>query len=320
VSTFLNNPTKFGVVTSVALGTTVFSRTGDLRELLESVSGEFVDHVYVADDGNDSERETVYNRSHPFDLTVYDLEYDAGVGTGRNRIATEFSEDYLLQVDSDHRIPSNVDILLSQLKARPELGGVGGNIMEPKRGRLWNPGSNFHERTHWNGTVLHRTDPIDDREITYAAGHPLIEFDFTATMMLFRRACLEEYAWDPQFVIGGSHLDFYLGHYHETDWTFATCPEVCFPHYPGGDDQYMANRWSDEKIGRDFRWLREKWDYERIESAKDWFDTDRKFATPSLAVRAKRVYEEEGIRSLVGSSVRYASSTIVDRVRDVSSR
>lgn len=305
-------------MSTVALGTTVFSRSEDLRGLLESISGEFVDHVYVSDDGDGegggSDRRELYERSYPFDLTVFDLEYDAGVGTGRHRIATEFTEDYLLQVDCDHRLPPNVEVLRSQLEARPEMGGVGGNIMEPRRGRVWNPGSDFRERSGPDGTTLYRTDGMDDREITFAAGHPVIEFDFTATMMLFRRACLDDYAWDPQFVIGGSHLDFYVGHYRETDWTFGTCPEVCFPHYPGGDDHYEKNRWSDRKIDRDFRWLREKWDYAAIQSGKDWFDTDRKFHSPSLLDRARVIYREDGPSDLLRKGVAFAAGSLRRRL------
>lgn len=302
-------------MSSVALGTTVFARTDDLRRLLESISGEFVDHVYVADDGDSDERSDLYARSFPFELTVFDLAYDAGVGEGRNRIARELTEEYLLLVDSDHRLPPNVEVLRTQLDAAPELGGVAGTIMEPERGRVWNPGSDFSEHTDGDETTLRRTDDVDDREIRTVAGHPLVEFDFTATMSLFRRACVKESPWDDRFVIGGSHLDFYLGHYHETAWTFATCPSVCFPHYPGGDDHYAANRWSDEKLSRDYRWLREKWGYDRIDTRKDWFDSDLEIGGRTLAERAARVYAREGPFVLLRDGVGYAADALRSRFR-----
>ena len=77
----------------IALGTKVFSRAKRLGKLLNSVSETPIDTVYVADDGEPSrDKKALYEANYEFNLEVLDLEYDAGLGYGRNRIV-EASED-----------------------------------------------------------------------------------------------------------------------------------------------------------------------------------------------------------------------------------
>lgn len=107
----------------VALGTKVYSRTDDLRELLQTLPDDIFDSVYVADDDDSSPRkEAVYDE---FDVHTIDLPYDAGPSAGRNAIVDAAEEEYLCIVDPDHRIPSNVLTLVDQLERCDELGGVG---------------------------------------------------------------------------------------------------------------------------------------------------------------------------------------------------
>lgn len=264
----------------VALGTKVFSRASKLEGLLDSVEGTPIDTVYVADDGEPSEaKDRIYDGDYPFDLTVLDLEYDAGLAYGRNRIVEASETEYLLVVDSDHEVPADVDLLVDQLQARPDLGGVSGLLYEREKIR-----GTCHD-LHENGDVLVR-DVREDKRVRRVGGAPLVEFEFLPNAVLFRRACLEEQAWDPEYVIGREHLDFYVTQKANTDWRFAVSPSVLFGHFPGGDSSYVENRENRRKLERSKNYFLEKWNYRQIVLGQtDWTDATRSLLDPTLLAR-----------------------------------
>jgi glycosyltransferase involved in cell wall biosynthesis len=245
-------------MSDIALGVKVFRRTGKLSRLLDSVSTQPVDTVYIADDGElDSEKKAIYDRDYPFSVEVLDLEYDAGLGYGRARIVERFTEDYLVIVDSDHELVGDLDILRQQLGANERLGGVSGLLFE--RGQITATCHDLIERDD----VLLRT-VREPKQVELLAGHPFVSFDFVPNAAMFRRECLESYAWDEQYVIGKEHLDFYVGHKRETNWVFGVSPNVLFGHYPGGDATYTADRTNLEKHTQSKQYFMNKWGYEGI--------------------------------------------------------
>lgn len=250
----------------VAVAVKVFSRADKLGQLLDSVAQSPISSVYVADDGEPTEeKDRLYEQSYPFDLTVLDLEYDAGLGYGRNRIVEASDEEFLLVVDSDHEIPTNVSILRDQLEARPAVGGVSGLLYEHKS--IQGVCHDLYE----NGDVLVR-DVREDKSVDFVGG-PLVEFDFLPNVALFRRACLEEQAWDPEYVIGKEHIDFYVAHKRRTDWSFCVSPTVLFPHHPGGDESYTVNRQNMKKLTHSKSYFLEKWGYRQtVLGQTDWVD------------------------------------------------
>jgi glycosyltransferase involved in cell wall biosynthesis len=262
-------------MTDVALATKVFSRADKLGALLESAGAAGLDAVYVADDGEPSDRkDELYAAEYPFDLTVLDLEYDAGLGRGRNRIVEASDAEYLLVVDSDHRVPGNVETLVDQAEARPDLGGVSGLLYED--GKIRGTCHDLHER----GDLLVR-DVREDKPVEMVAGAPLVEFDFLPNVVLLRRECLEEQAWDDEYVIGKEHLDFYVAHAKRTDWRFAVSPTVLFEHRPGGDEGYVSNRESAAKLEHSKEYFLEKWGYRQVLLGQtDWTDGTRRQGTP----------------------------------------
>lgn len=244
---------------TVALGTKVFTRDDQLRQLLASVP-PVVDTVYVADDGESTElKEQIYATDYPFTLRVIDMEYDAGLGAGRAAIVEQLSEDFLAIVDTDHRIPPNFEVLLDALRSEDRLGGVGGAVVEPDRNRYYVEAQDFAEE----GTTLIRSPDLAQKRIEMAGRSPIIRFDFIPNAALFRRECVEDYCWDPNYVIEQEHADFYVGHWRRTDWTFAVCPAVVFEHYPGGDETYLRERGSIEKERESLAYFLDKWGYER---------------------------------------------------------
>ncbi|WP_262180175.1 glycosyltransferase family 2 protein [Haloarcula laminariae] len=255
----------------IALGTTVFKRTEKLARLIESVP-DHVDVVYVSDDGDTEERRHLYERDYPFRLEVIDLEYDAGLGRGRHEIVERLTEPYLYIVDSDNQMPTNAEILVDQLKANCDLGGISGLYDE---GDALNCGSHdlFDEGSYLVRDLRTTKSPVD------VAGQSLYTFDFVPNVALFRAECLRDYSWDPEYVIGMEHLDFYLGHKRQTDWTFATNPRVIFPHDRGGSPAYLTNRTDSEKLRASREYFLRKWDLDGIVNIPNrWlhtYDPDR---------------------------------------------
>jgi len=248
---------------SVALGVKVFLRTEKLEQLLESVDPNTIDHAYIADDGETDERRYIYDRDWPFELTLVDLEYDAGLGYGRERIVDQMDEEYLLIVDSDHTLPENVDLLRQQLEAQPEFGGISGLLLE--YGHLIGMCHDIRERD----SVLIR-EVTGDKESITAANRPLVPFDFIPNAALFRRECLEEASWDPEYVIAMEHLDFYVNHWKETEWRFGVSPAVQFGHHPRSNRAYESNRGSEDKRMRSKEYFLNKWGYRQVLLRNTW--------------------------------------------------
>jgi len=241
---------------TVAVGVPVYKRTEKLRNLLRSVESVAVDTVYVADNGHTKERTEIYEADWEFDIEALDLEYDSGLGNCRSRIVEALSEDFLVIVDSDHTIPDNVELLVHQLQERPEFGGVCGLLFE--NGGLRGTCHDLYE----HDDLLIRD--IRGKDATSVAGAPFIEFDFLQNVAAFRRECVEDYSWDPNLQQGKPHLDFYVGHKEQTDWRFALCPKVQFPHYPGGSSDYTANRNKRERLASARKYFLQKWGYRQV--------------------------------------------------------
>lgn len=288
---------------TVAVGTKVFTRDGQLRQLLESVPS-VVDTVYVADDGEPTElKERIYSADYAFTLEVIDMEYDAGLGAGRAAIVERLSEDFLAIVDTDHRFPPNFEALLDVLRTEERLGGVAGAIVEPDRDRYYVEAQDFAE----NGTALIRSPTLEDKNIEMVDRHPIVRFDFVPNAAVFRRECVEDYCWDPAYVIEQEHADFYVGHWRRTDWTFAICPSVVFEHYPGGNETYLRERGSLRKERNSQRYFLEKWGYERDDSESFVWAEGGKVPNPSPSALewVGRRYTEHGMSTTIRLSLEH---------------
>lgn len=286
-------------MTSLAAGTKVFTRIGKLEQLLESLESVPVETVYVADDGEESAKKTeLYRRSWEFDLVVLNLEYDAGLGYGRHEIAQVCNEDYLLIVDTDHIVPDRITILCDQLEADPEIGGIAGNIIEPQYGRVQQNAHDLHDKDR----VLRRDVNPKNKEMVMLAGEPFVPFDFIPNAAVFRSKCLDDYCWDPEYVIEKEHLDFYVGHLHNTSWKFGVCPSVNFNHYPGGDQFYESNRNSGSKSRQSTEYFLNKWEYESISAGRMyWFDTHSEVEIP---YRFQELVEQDGLKATISEAIK----------------
>lgn len=243
---------------NIAVGVKVFSRTGKLSALLDSIQHPEIETVYIADDGKQTaEKSEIYDREYSFKLEVFDLPYDAGLGRGRAHIVENLSEEYLLIVDSDHQLPENISPLHAQLQENKKVGGVSGLLFENQRIT-----GHCHDLYEKDGLLIR--DVREQKPVQYIANHPFIPFDFIPNVALFRKECLEDYCWDPEYIIGKEHLDFYTGHMKSTDWKFGVCPTVLFKHFPGGDTKYIENRESYRKLLESQKYFLDKWGYKNI--------------------------------------------------------
>ncbi len=285
----------------IAIGVKIFDRTDRLEALLTSVPADIFSTVYIADDGptrgKEERRERLYSQEYPFDLEILDLEYDSGVGYGRNQIVENFTENYLLVLDSDIQVPNNVDVLIELLQARSSLGGVSGCLAEPPENRIGMMAADFKERDK----SLFLSPFFNEKNIKFVKDYPLVEFNLIPNVALFRRECLLDYSWDPNYELPFDHEDFYLGHWKRTHWSFAVCPQVFFPHYPGGDDEYLSRRWRDRNEAREY--FLKKWGYDAFKVENySWFKGGR---PNSLLDRAKQVYFEHGALTLAKRSISF---------------
>jgi glycosyltransferase involved in cell wall biosynthesis len=254
----------------IAVGATVFNRAEKIADLLDSIGPETpISAVYLGDNGNTTERkEEIYSKEYPFELHVLDLQYDSGLGHSRRKIVERSDEPYLLVVDSDIEIPHEIGRLHTILRQRPELGGVGGVLIEDDRIR--SDCYDLFER----GSLLLR-DLKEPKQVQEVAGLPLVEFDQIQNVAMYRRECLEDYCWDSAYTIGWEHTDFFVGHKKRTEWSFGVCPEVMFRHYPGGSSDYNAKRRSKERIRETKQYFLEKWSYEQVMNGQvTWLRTN----------------------------------------------
>lgn len=295
----------------IAVGTKVFTRTDDLRRLLASIP-PFVSKVYVSDDGEMSDQKSsVYNTNYNFDLEVINLEYDAGLAAGRNAIVEVATEKYIFIVDTDHQLPPTAKLLYKQLKASPDIGGIGATLVEPENDRLYSQVADFREKQTEDGVKLIReSGGIDNsKTIRIVQDAPLIEFDFIPNAALFKRECLEDQSWDNEYIIEYEHTDFYLSHWKYTDWKFAISPSVQVLHYPGGDTDYMINRHSPKKSSHTEEYFFNKWEYSEMETTDTrWIEAGSIGTVSEKFESVVTILREEGPRALIKQIRLYLSS------------
>lgn len=253
-------------MSQIALGTTVFKRTEKLENLLESIPA-FIDVVYISDVGNSTERSFIYEDDYGFELNVIDLDYGSGLGRGRFEIVNRLTEDYIYIVDSDNEVPKDADILIDQLEDRDELGAISG-ILEEDNSLICGSHDLFEKGSYLIRDICSAKSPIESE------GQSLYKFDSIPNVALFRSECLQDYCWDPEYVIGMEHLDFYLGHSRQTNWEFATNPRVIFPHDRGGSESYMSNRTNNDELQSSREYFLDKWGLEGIVNIQSrWLHT-----------------------------------------------
>lgn len=269
--------------TTVDICVPILKRTDDLRRLLNSVP-DWIDGVYVADNGpTDADRDGLYDCDYPFDLEVLELEFDVGIGRCRRAASKASDSEYIVVCDNDMELPTNLEVLIEILEDDASLGGVGGILDE--YGNIRSGCCNFSENQWWGSKPALVQSIQEPPSTEWVGGHAIARFDKLANAMIVRRDALADYTWDG-LMVDREHLDFFVGHWKDTDWEFAVCPEVIFRHHTGGSVDYemqyrQGNRERQEQTLQTFK---EKWGYgEVITGETRWFGTQRRPLSEQVA-------------------------------------
>lgn len=290
---------------SVALCVPVFSRTTKVRNLLKSAERQEIESVYVADDGEITpEKEEIYNQDYNFGLKIIDLPFDAGVGKKRNELVRNSSEDFLFFIDSDMTVPANWEVLVDQLSERDDIGGITPMYLEESR--TYTVATNLYEE---DDTLIR--DIRDKQSYEMAAGSPLYEFDFLPQVGIFRAKCVNDYNWDPNYTIMREHIDFFVGHWKNTDWAFGLSPSVYIPHFPGGDDFFTSHRESNKKFNESNQYFLDKWGYENFHIRNSgWINVTYPNIPDSRTEKLKRIYKDSGTGAALRAIAEYGKRKI----------
>jgi len=255
----------------------MLERERALRRLLgTATSNPHIGRVIIADNGEGSRRE-VYQEDWDCEVDVLDLPFDAGIGACRSAVAEELDSEFLCVVDSDMEIPANIETLVEILHRDPDLGAVSGILEE--HGRIRAGVTDFREETLFRGRTALVQGIADEKTVDWDCGYPVARADKLPNAMVVRRACVEDYSWDRRLK-DKEHLDWFLGHWQETDWEFGVTPSVIFRHHTSTGNSMYDHRWRHENKERQERWreeLLEKWDYDAlVHGDSRWFDSGRR--------------------------------------------
>lgn len=191
----------------VTVGIKAFIRIDTLSKTIESLIPHNFAQVIVADDGPaDSRKDEVYDKfSNMLPLKVIKLPFDTGEAAGKNKIVDHCKTEFLLMLDDDEAIRSDVGKLKEIILLDKKLGGVSSVLNE--YGRLRCGASDIFIQSSYAFREYR-----GQKEKFGTDGNKYMYFDFIPNCTLFRLECLKEQAWDPSFKIGSAHEDFYFMH------------------------------------------------------------------------------------------------------------
>lgn len=217
--------------------------------------------VVVADDGEaNQKKDQVYeNYSDELPLSVVDLSYDTGLAKKRNEGLERIDDEFILFLDDDQYVPSDVHELTTILDENPQLGAIAPFWAE--NGLIKCNAANFHIKRGW---VIKRGD-TDECEQT-GTGHHMFRYDHISNAAMFRTAVFDDYTWDGFYTIGEEDTDFYLYHKELDKWDFAATPDYIIRHDPGAGTvgMYDYERNDIKKFNESMSYLSKKFDIKGV--------------------------------------------------------
>ena len=233
-----------------------FLRPEKLDKCLQSISKLTIkpEKVVIGDDGRPTAEKTkIYEKYKKImNLEVVELEFDAGISRARNEGFIRTDTDYILLIDDDHYLPSNIYEIKEILDENPEIGGV--SPFWEENGEVYCEAGDLKLGKWVIKGIFEKKEPRRT-----SSGMGFFIYDFIPNSALFRRECLTDYSWDDFFIIGGEHADFYLTHKKMGKWKFAVTPDYIAIHDPKTSNiEYEQNRHSRNKINRSMKYLAKK--------------------------------------------------------------
>lgn len=217
--------------------------------------------VVIADDGEaDNKKEQIYDKYlGRLPLSVVDLPYDAGLAKKRNEGLNRISDEFVLLLDDDQYVPSDVHELTAILDENPQLGGIAPFWVE--NGLMKCNAANFYFKRGW---ALKRGDNAECERT--GTGHHMFRYDHISNAAMFRTTVFDDYRWDESYIINEEDTDFYLKHREIDKWDFAVTPEYIIRHDPGAGEVggYTDERNDTEKFNQSVSRLCEKFNIKGI--------------------------------------------------------
>ena len=226
------------------------------------------DIVVVADDGyHTSETLDVYERhKDTLNLKPLLLPYNVGLSEGRNRAFKACSKDspYILLLDDDMEPPSNIYEVHEVMEEDLSIGGVSPLLEE--KGEIHGVGADILFEGRYCRIGVYGKKEV--QRTSTGIGYYI--YDYISNCALFRREALEAISgpWDPEFVIGYEHTDFYIRQKKLNSWRFALTPDYVARHTRDpfkdyakkdiGEDSFLQERYKREKLNHSYKHLCEK--------------------------------------------------------------
>lgn len=244
------------------MGIKSFLRPHALERTLAGLMPFAFHSIVVADDGTIDERKgRLYEEASERMESAFKLlrlPFDTGLSAGRNAIVEMAETEYLLMLDDDQEVPANLMDLAEVLETDQEIGGVS---------CMWRE----YGRYRCTATDLIDEDDFIIRDaqrrnfMTTNTGVSYAYFDLVPNSTLFRRECLVDQNWDPEYRIGYEHLDFFLAHKRLGRWRFAVAPAAVIEHFPARSGEYSnAFRHNRDRLMYSQRYFFRKWSKARI--------------------------------------------------------
>jgi len=294
-------------VKDVTVGIKTFKRDKKLFNLLNSLQKWNFKEVIVADDSNISpeKRKKYEDMKKKIPLTVLELPFDTGLSQGRNEIVKNTKTKYILFLDDD-MIPYKISPLRRILDEIPDIGGVGGILIENNKMKCG--AHNLHFK---DGYLIRDVNPIP--KIKMVGNEPFFVFDFIPNSALFRTRTLKDIPWDPKFKIKYEHLDFYLTHKEKGKWKFAVSPASFVGHFPSNqkkDNAYNKFRYGKDRFNKSENHFFYKWGFKGI------FYLDAGFMGEKRTLAPIRIMFEKIVLRIFPTRIAYILRKIYVLIKD----
>jgi hypothetical protein len=195
------------------------------------------------------------------------MPHDSGVSRCRNALVARAKQKFLLLCDDDFRFGAETDVpaALSIVRADPELGVLGGSLIEEEAGhpdcvRHWELSLHLDERNRTLTAVpIYHYLP----EPRYVGVHKYYLCDAVMNFAVLRRAVFDDPAvrWDPRFTCNGEHEDFFLNFKRASPYRVAYFPGLRARHHHDHDGNPVYERLRRRSEG--WRLFLEKWGIEQ---------------------------------------------------------
>ena len=243
-----------------------YKRPNAVKKCIESVVSAGIRNIFIGYDGGDmyldAHKEVVESFQEKYsdiDINLLCFEFNYGISAVRNRLAEAIDTKYILQLDDDNYVPSNVlDIIdFLELDDFSNFGAVGFGWI----GKGSSPDLNAYDLDIKDGYCIRYFNLenkmnriVNNLIFTYP-------FDFIPNQAIYRTAVFSDIKWDENFKINREHLDFMLRLKLNTNWKLAVTPSIWCIH---DKIQYTGDEIRRREYRKSVRYFLKKWSLQGI--------------------------------------------------------